>query len=829
MELLVAVLASFVLGSLAPVLHRVLRGASGWMLALLPAGLTAYFAQFILDERLLAGQSIRQSQPWLDGLDIHLAFVLDGLSLLFALLICGVGTLVVIYAGGYLAGHRHQGRFFWYLLSFMGSMLGLVLSDNLITLFVFWELTSFTSYLLIGFDHQREAARRAALQALLVTGGGGLALLAGFLLLSSVAGTMSLSELPRAFESDLVVGHALYPAMLLLILAGAMTKSAQFPFHFWLPNAMEAPTPVSAYLHSSTMVKAGVYLLARLHPALGGTTEWIAIVATTGAVTMLLGAYLSLRETYLKRILAYSTVSVLGVLVLLLGLGGEMAIKAAMVFLLAHALYKGGLFLVAGTIDHETGQRDVERLGGLGRSMPITCLAGLLAALSMAGIVPMFGFVAKEALFYATWPLSLEEFQRLAHAALVDPSAASPSELAAFWQVVVVTGAAVIASIWLVAAAALVGIKPFFGRRQETPKKPHEAPPSLWLGPLLLAAGGVAAGVLPTLAPEPYLPALLHTSAAAVIGDARIEPVDLGLFHGLTPALVFDLVAIGGGASLFFLRRRLAGAFAKLDPLGRIGPARGYDLALGGLNDLAAIQTRILQNGYLRFYITTILLTAFVLGLAAVDMGWPDWPELAAKLRSAVENAHAPGGLRGLTHIAFFEIGLAVLILAAAGAAIHSRSRLAAIASLGVVGYSVGLVFVIYGAPDLAMTQLVVESLMVVVFVLAFYHLPPFYHFSDRPARLRDLLLAGTAGAGMTILVLVANQIKPAKQADELMAVQYAARSVPEAHGRNIVNVILVDFRALDTLGEITVLAVAGLGVYALLRLRLGKQRSDVT
>ena len=382
--MLTPVLVLFLASALAPLLHRALGRRAGVLLAAAPALLFAYFARFLAPSA--SGQALEESWPWVAGLGIRLAFRLDGLSLLFALLVTGIGALVLVYGGGYLKGDPRLPRFYSAILFFMAAMLGLVLADDAIALFVFWELTSVSSYLLIGFDHEQEKARKAALQALFVTGGGGLALLAGLLLLGEVAGTLQLSALGA--QAGAIQAHALYLPALLLVLLGAFTKSAQFPFHFWLPGAMAAPSPVSAYLHSATMVKAGIYLLARLNPALGGTDAWHYLVILAGTATLVTGAVLAYGQTDLKRLLAFTTLSALGTLTVLVGISTELSARAAMVFLLVHALYKAALFLGVGAIDHEAGTRDVRLLGGLARAMPLTAFAVVASALSMAGLPP---------------------------------------------------------------------------------------------------------------------------------------------------------------------------------------------------------------------------------------------------------------------------------------------------------------------------------------------------------------------------------------------------------------------------------------------------------
>ncbi len=718
-----------------------------------------------------AGRILRPRLSWVPSLDLDLTFHLDGLSLLFALLITGVGALILIYSGGYLEGDPRLGRFCGFLLFFMASMLGLVTAGNLLLLFVFWELTSISSFLLIGFDHEREEARDAALQALLVTGAGGLALLAGLVLLGLIAGSFDLGTVLA--QGETVRAHPHYPAVLALILLGAFTKSAQFPFHFWLPGAMEAPTPVSAYLHSATMVKAGLYLLARLHPVLGGTEPWMAALGTVGAVTMVVGGVLALLQTDLKRLLAYSTVSALGTLTLLLGLGTRYAVTGFLVFLTAHALYKAALFMTAGILDHETGTRDVERLGGLRRAMPLTTGVAVTAALSLAGLGPLLSFIGKE--------LFLE-------ALLAAPQART-----------LLIAAAVLAGGLFATVALLVGYRPFFGPFREPPRAAHDPPRALWLGPLLLALLGVVLG----LAPGPLGEGIIAPAAGAVLGQPA--PVYLALWHGFNPALALSAASLLFGLAFFLAWEQLRRALSHGEPLARWGPAAGYRAAVAVLLRSASAVTRLLQNGYLRTYLMMTLGTVVILvGYPLVTRSLPPWTTGQLDLR-------------------LHEGILCFLILAAALTAVMTRSRLTAIVALGVVGYAIALIFILFGAPDLAMTQFLIETLTVIFLVLVFYRMPPLMRRSSPGSRLRDALVAGTVGCLMTALVLLAIGIPTHPGSRE-----FYARESLAAHGRNVVNVILVDFRSLDTLGEITVLAAAALGVYALLKLRKEEPGKEV-
>lgn len=738
----------------------------GYGVALIPAALFILLLTWM--PQIASGENLSVSFPWVPSLGIEFSLHVDGLSLIFGLIITLIGILVVLYAGAYLAGNSQLKRFYFYTLFFMLAMLGVVFSRNLITLFIFWELTSISSYLLIGFYHEKEASRKAALQALIVTGGGGLLLLVGILLLGMVGGSYDLQILQN--QVTLIEASPLYGATLILILLGAFTKSAQFPFHFWLPGAMEAPAPVSAYLHSATMVKAGIYLIARMTPILGGTALWLGLVATVGAITMLLGAWMAIGKTDLKQILAYSTVSVLGMLTFLLGLGSSLATKAAMVLLIAHALYKGALFLAAGSVDHETGTREILQLGGLRRLMPVTAAVVALAALSQAGLPPLLGFISKELLYEVT----LE---------------AQPSE----W---LLTGLALLTSVLLVAVAAVVAIRPFWGKAVDTPKKAHEAPWQMSFGPAVLVSLSLFFGLFSGWTGN----MMVAPAVSAVIGEA--VKVKLALWHGVTPMLLLSLVTIGLGLTLYVLQNPVRKLAQTLDLGPRFGPQRFYQLSWRGIEWFAQFQTSILQNGSLpRYLLTVVAATTFLVGFTLLSTG--NWQGL---WRDA-------GDLR------LYEIVIAIIIVVAAISVVRTKSRLAAVASLGVVGIGVALIYILFGAPDLAMTQFAIETLTVILFVLVLYRLPRFATYTSKLTRYRDALVALAAGAMMTLLVLVITSTPLVSR----LTPYFAQNSYTLAQGRNIVNVILVDFRGIDTLGEITVLAVAAIGVFALMKLRQEK------
>lgn len=747
------------------------NGASGYLPAAFAAVLFGLFA--LLLPRIEAGEVLLWSVPWLPSLGVSLAVAVDGLALTFCLLISGIGALVLLYSNTYLAGHPQWGRFALFLTAFMLSMLGLVLADDLITLFVFWELTTITSYLLIGFGHETETGRRSALQALLVTGAGALAMLAGLILLGNAAGMFRISEIN--LMGDAIRAHPMYLPILILVLAGAFTKSAQFPLHFWLPNAMAAPTPVSAFLHSATMVKGGVYLMARLHPALSGTEVWVWTLTLFGAFTAVFASVLALRQTDLKQALAYTTLMALGTLTMTLAQPGAYAVTAFATFLVAHSLYKASLFLMVGCVDHAAGTREVDRLGGLARAMPVTALAAALAGLSMAGLPPLMGFIAKE----------------LQYAGAIE--AEGPRLL--------IVGAALAANALMFAVAGIVALRPFWRRRPEdaTPAPPHEAPWQMLAGPVLLGLAGLAFGLAPWLIQDRAIGPIV----AGFLGAAS-EARELKLWAGVNLPLYLSFATFGIGLALCLAYRPIRAALERADAA---SPSfdRGWDAFLGGLTAFAAWQTRIVQPGRLRAYLfTTFAVAALGIGGTALWQG----VELA------------PVSLEGVR-----PKSVAILALIVAGTLLTSftSSRIAAVAGLGVVGIGVALLFILFSAPDVAITQLLVEVLIVVLVSVAMLRLPYLDAHTRSTPRPWDAALAIAMGAAVSAVTLAVL----ATPMDRRLTEFFEAASWPEAYGRNIVNVILVDFRALDTFGEIAVVAVAALAAYALLRTTTAAQRKD--
>jgi multicomponent Na+:H+ antiporter subunit A len=771
-----ALAAPFIAAALAPTLHRLLGYHAAWPLALAPLYVLAHFLGYMTPTETVDGilPSVAEggrflfTLPWVPSLGIGANFYVDGLAHTFVLLISGIGFFIVLYAGGYLKGHEHLGRFFSFILMFMGAMLGVVLADDVIMLFVYWELTSITSFLLIGFNHRAEASRRSAVQALVVTGGGGLALLAGLLLLASLTGTFSLSQM--ATVAPAIKAHALYVPILLLVLGGCFTKSAQFPFHFWLPNAMEAPTPVSAFLHSATMVKAGVYLLMRLNPMLGDTVLWSTILPVFGCVTLLVGATLALRQTDLKLMLAYTTLASLGLLVALTGTSDDAIIKGAALYLVAHALFKAALFMIAGTIDHEAGTRDLLQLGGLRKLMPITAATALLAALSMGGLPPFIGFLAKEYMY---------------------KGAAYPD-----LQSILLTSSLVLGNSMMFAAGFAVALKPFYGEEKETPTKAHEGPFMLWGGPAVLAALSLLGGLMAATTGDVFIAPLL----SAIMGEDI--SVHLHLFEGFNIAVALSLVTIALGTTLYIFLSQVRGAIAALLDFIGWGPDKGFDQFIAGLVGLSYAVTRRIQFGRMEGYMTiTFALVAVALLVPLTVYGeWPNLDELPP-----------------ITDITFYELATVFIALIGIVAVVLANNRLTAIVSLGIQGFAVAIIFMLFGAPDLSFTQFMVETLSVVILALVLTRLS----LSKRDQRsfwqsMMDGAIAVACGIGFTALLLSVLS----HPFDGRLSEFFTQYSYVIAQGRNIVNVIIVDYRGLDTLGEIGVVMIAGLAILALVRLK---------
>jgi multicomponent Na+:H+ antiporter subunit A len=739
------------------------QGTSYLWLAVVPLALFA----------VLVWEFLRHPLPWqfdaawAPSMGVSLAFRIDGLSAQMLALITGIGTWVFVYASGYLAHEPRRGRLFTVLVLFMLAMIGAVSADNVIVLFLFWELTSLTSFLLVGFNHSDAHARSAARQALLITMGGGLSLLGGLLLLSQMAGSWNLSGIVAAGPA--LTEDPRLPYALILVLVGAFTKSAQFPFHFWLPNAMSAPTPVSAYLHSATLVKLGIYLMARLDPAFNDLLLWEALLVGTGTLTAVWAAVLALRERDLKRILARSTVSALGTLTLLIGLPNPGAGLAAAAFLFAHALYKAPLFMIAGNIDHATGTRVIDHLMGLRRYMPWTATAAVLAGLSMAGLPLSFGFVAKDVINIAK--AEAEVLTLISYATMFVNAIA-------------------------VAVAGVAAVRVFWGPPEAPQGQVREAPWRMVLPPLAIVLLGMEFDFLPAFA-DPLL------IAAAQAIAPQLGTIDLRASFKIDVLLSATGLTALTGLVFFLAWDRLHQALHRLHWMDRYGPAAVYESLLRGFARAAAWHTRRLQHGRLSSYLQLTLAALLLFGAFA-------W--LHTERHLAWQWQWEMQGWAWL-------IACALMVAGAAAAALL-RNRLAILMASGFVGYGAAVLFLFAGAPDLAFTQFAVETVLVVVAASALPHFgaAPLQREAWRTSR---LLLAAAAGAGSFLLVAQLQSLPP----DTALRDWFAQASLPAAHGRNVVNVIIVDFRALDTLGEIAVVAFSLLAALPLLAgLRKGRR-----
>jgi multicomponent K+:H+ antiporter subunit A len=751
------------LGTLVPLLtERFGRNICALSVAVLPAWSLILVLMYAAD--IFDGEVVRQTMEWIPAIGLDLSFRLDGLSLLFLLLILGIGLLVILYAKYYLSSKDSMGRFYAYLMLFMSAMVGIVISNNLIQLWMFWELTSISSFLLISFWSHQSDARKGARMALTVTGAGGLALLAGLLLLANIVGSYDLDIVLAS--GDLIRAHAAYPVILVLVLLGAFTKSAQFPFHFWLPHAMSAPTPVSAYLHSATMVKAGIFLMARFYPALAGTDLWFMIVSLTGLITLLLGAYIALFKHDLKGLLAYSTISHLGLITLLLGLNSDLAAVAAIFHVINHAIFKASLFMAAGIIDHESGSRDMRKLNGLMKYMPYTATLAIVAALSMAGVPLLNGFLSKEMFFTETLHQSM-----LGSLSWLIPLLAT---LGAAFSV----------------AYSLRFIHDVFfnGEPIDLPKTPKEPPRYMKVPVEILVALCLLVGMFPAY----IVGDLLRIASVAVL--AHDAPTySLAIWHGLNIPLLMSFLAMVGGITIYYNRRHLFQFQSQFDE------PDAKHIFEGVIQWIVNVSKRIidlLENGSLQRYIFLLLLFTLVMG--------------ALPLLDLAQNA----GSRPQIPLDGVAItGALLMILSAIATVILHRKRFIALIFLSVVGLVVSLVFAQFSAPDLALTQLSVEIVTIILLLLALFFLPQNTQKESSNRRLSmDLLVSALIGCviGTICFAMLTTPL-------DTISDFFLENSKTGGGGTNVVNVILVDFRGFDTLGEITVLGIAALGIVKLI------------
>jgi multicomponent K+:H+ antiporter subunit A len=708
---------------------------------------------------VMRGEVVTARFDWLPGLGLNANFMLDGLGLLFAILILGIGLLIITYARFYLYKTDPMGQFYTYLLLFQGAMVGIVLSDNILLLLIFWELTSLSSFLLIGYWKHLPEGRQGARMALTVTGMGGLAMIGGMLILGDIAGSYDISVILT--QKDAIQASPLYLPALILILLGAFTKSAQFPFHFWLPHAMAAPTPVSAYLHSATMVKAGLFLMARLWPVLAGTDAWFVIVTSAGLITMVLGAKIAIFKDDLKALLAFSTVSHLGLITMLLGLGTKLGAVVAVFHIINHATFKAALFMTAGIVDHETKTRDIKRLGGLRHLMPITFAIGTLAALSMAGIPFLNGFLSKE--------MMLEE---AAHTNLL------------------VAALATIGAMFSVAYSFRFVAHVFLGpKRHDYPAHPHDPGLGLWGPPALLVVLVVLIGIFPQMMVGDFVAVV----SGAVIGD-DLPYYSLKIWHGVTPALFMSIFAVAAG--WLVLR-----AHAPLESLWlatpRIEAKRVFDVLVETIVEAAETVTDALHDGAMTRYLAVFTLSVVAFG------GWA-W----------FGGTHASGTRTMLPITAVPMLGFTLLAVATVLLAFVHRQRFVSLVVISIIGLVIALGFVYFSAPDLALTQLTVEVVTIILLLLALNYLPkvtPVESGALRRARDAVIGLAAGLGAGaLTWLMLTRDRTM------DTISAYHLENAYTGGGGTNVVNVILVDFRGYDTMGEIIVLGIAALAIFAL-------------
>lgn len=781
---------------LVPLLYKRMKNIhTGWFVLAVPATLAVIYATYIA--QVSKGEVFTAELPWIPSLDISIVSYLDGLSLLFSLLITGIGSLVVLYSIFYLDKHKEKlHNFYVYLLLFMSAMLGVVQSDHLISLYFFWELTSISSFLLIGYWYTRDASRFGALKSMMITVGGGLMMLGGFVLLYLMGGTYSIREL--IVMAPNLVEHPLFTWSLILLLLGAFTKSAQFPFYIWLPDAMEAPTPVSAYLHSATMVKAGIYLVARFTPIFAASELWVWLVTGIGILTLFWGSFFAVKQTDLKGILAFSTVSQLGLIMSLLGASAvafhssesidtiKFAAFAAIFHLINHATFKGSLFMIAGIVDHETGTRDIRKLGGLMSMMPISFTVAAIGSLSMAGLPPFNGFLSKE--MFLTAMLALQKFEFFGF-----------DTWGTLFPII-----AWIASIFTFIYSFYFVFKTFNGnyKPEQLPHKPHEAPIGMLISPILLAALVVTIFFIPNFIGNTFVKPAVQAIQPFLYDTPQAIDIHVEAWHGINPELLMTIGIVIIGVLLFVALPKWQGMYQRFPQAFTLNNA--YDKMMQGLDTGLNRLSRLYMTGSMRHY----LLYMFS-GIAIIVIG-----SLFVKDAFSIS-------FEETSPIKPYEIILILVLLIGTAITILAKSRLTAIIGLGAVGYTVALFFVIFNAPDLALTQLVIETISVALFLLAFYHLPK---LGKREERMRFQLNRAVVSIAVGVMVTLVALSSHSQKLIPSISKYYEETVYSKAGGGNIVNVILVDYRGFDTLFEITVLGIAGMAILAMIKLRMNRK-----
>ncbi|KGR78142.1 Na+/H+ antiporter subunit A [Ureibacillus manganicus] len=795
--LFIPIIAAFFM----PFLFKKIRNVhTGWFVLIVPLFLVVYYSTFI--PAVSKGETVIEQLSWIPSLGISFVSYIDGLSLLFSLLISGIGALVVLYSIFYLNRKKEQlHNFYIYLLIFMSAMLGVVQSDNMITLYFFWELTSISSFLLIGYWFNRDKSRFGALKSMMITVAGGMLMLGGFVLLSLMGGTFSIRALIE--QAPQLATNDLFIVALVLILLGAFTKSAQFPFYIWLPDAMEAPTPVSAYLHSATMVKAGIYLVARFTPIFALSEVWVWLVAGIGLLTLFWGSFFALKQTDLKGILAFSTVSQLGLIMSLLGVSAiayhidgaedtvfKYAAFAAIFHLINHATFKGSLFMIAGIVDHETGTRDIRKLGGLMSLMPVSFTVALIGSFSMAGLPPFNGFLSKE--MFLTAMLSVTEFD------LFNFSTWGPLFPIIAW----------VASVFTFIYSFYFVFKTFTGKLNvdQLPTKPHEAPIGMLISPVLLAGLVVTIFFIPNIVTDTFVKPAVVAIQPFLYSSPYDVNIHVSAWHGPTTELYMTIGIVVVGLLLFLTLSKWQKLYSALPE--RFTLNRLYDFTINEL--LGSWMTRfskLYMTGSIRKYLAYMFTAIPVIVIGTL----------------IVKNAFA-FKFEGSSPIHLYEIILILVLVIGTITTVFARSRITSIIALGAVGYTVSLFFVIFNAPDLALTQLVIETISVALFLMAFYHLPKFSKVEERTRFKFGRAFVSIAVGIMVTLVALSSH---SQKFIESISSYYKETVYSEAGGGNIVNVILVDYRGFDTLFEIAVLAIAGISIFAMIKLRLSRKEKN--